>query len=258
MRNLIVLSCLVCVILVVGYVSYPNFDQASASAPTAQSFALSNAAGALNLVQTKPSVPAAARKQLLAAAKAHKVSIKIDRIAYVSNQEMTIVRAPITGIEKYSDADFAAGAPVVLMVIKSTMKLAVPNGSYAVKVKYPRQGPSGKAIFLDPAGAIAAEIDIAGRPVLILPEDSPGRDDHGESGIDSCSLFREIYGEYCGACACRHYEWELQWGSGEAVAREIHGWWRGRGEGDRCRARFPEDCRPVPPTPGHPDPAPSP
>jgi hypothetical protein len=102
----------------------------------------------------------AARQELLDAAKAHKVSIQADRMAYVSDGKTTIVHAPITGMSKYRDADFAAGAPILLIMVKSTLKLGIPNGSYVVKAQYRPGATSGRAIFTDRNGTVSAQREL--------------------------------------------------------------------------------------------------
>jgi hypothetical protein len=102
----------------------------------------------------------AARQELLDAAKAHKVSIQADRIAYVSDGKTTIVHAPLAGTSRYKEADFAAGVPILLVMIKSTMRLRIPNGSYVVKAQYRPGATSGKAIFTDRNGTVSAQRDL--------------------------------------------------------------------------------------------------
>jgi hypothetical protein len=267
MRNLIFFSCLVCAILACVSLAYLNLDEASANAPAAQPPALQNAALSQTFAQATPNVPAASRTELLAAAKAHGVSIKADKTAYVNNQRMTIVRAPIKGIDKYNDADFAKGAPIVLMIIKSKMKLAVPDGSYVVKVQYQRNAKSGKAIFTDAGGAVVAVRDLDA-PVLTLPDpDFPGADDHGDAGIDNCKIYAEMFPRVittgpipgapsgvgpgfslpCRDCACDTYNWYLSPGRGiEGPARDLYAFFYGRDAGRACMASRTSTCRSLP------------
>ena len=77
-----------------------------------------------------------AKAELHKAAKAHGVTIDAEKISLVSNKSMTVMRAPIAGFAKASDADLEKGAPFELMIIKSKTKLAVPDGSYVVKVQF--------------------------------------------------------------------------------------------------------------------------
>lgn len=80
-------------------------------------------------------VLATAKKELQAASKAHGVKIKADQMVYANLEKMIIVHVPIAGIEKYQDADFEAGAPIQLLIIKSTMQGDIPSGSYVVKAR---------------------------------------------------------------------------------------------------------------------------
>lgn len=177
----------------------------------------------LSHAQKTAKVPEAAKKELLKAAKAHGVNIKADKIAYVDNQKMTIVRAPIAGIEKYVEADYETGAPIALMIIKSTVKLAVPDGSYVVSIQYPRNAKSGKVLFTNAAGAVVARD--ADPPILILSDaDFPDRSDHGEVlEFDNCAIYYQNFPQLvrsgtthdpgadpiCANCACAAYRAEL-------------------------------------------------
>jgi hypothetical protein len=261
----ILFSCLVCAILACVSLAYLNLDQTSADAhPAAPEPALQSAGLSRNFAQATPSVPAAARKELLAAAKAHGVSIKADKIAYVDNQKVTIVRAPIKGIDKYSDADFAKGAPIVLMIIKSKVKLAVPDGSYVVRVQYQRNAKSGKAIFTDAGSAVVAVRDLDA-PVLTLPDpDFPDPKDHGESGVDICKNYAEMFPRVvltdplpgtgargislpCRDCACDTYNWWLLPGRGPGgLGAEAGAFWNGRSAGQECMASRTSTCAPLP------------
>jgi hypothetical protein len=103
---------------------------------------------------------AGAKKELLDAASAHRVSIQADRMLYVSDGATTILHAPITGIERYRASDFEAGAPILLLIVKSTVRLAIPNGSYVVRAQYQSAASSGKATFTDRNGTVSAQRDL--------------------------------------------------------------------------------------------------
>ena len=99
--------------------------------------------------------PQSLQKELAAAASSHKVSIDLDKMLFAGDQNTLMAHAPITGMEKYGDRDFAAGAPIHLLIIRSTRKYDVPNGSYVVKIQFEPGAASGKAIFLDRNGKVA-------------------------------------------------------------------------------------------------------
>ena len=86
-------------------------------------------------------------QEILKAATVHKVNINVDRMLSASTQTTTILQAPLRGIERYGDDDFLKGAPVVLVVIKSSALHPIPNGSYVVKVEHRPGASSGKALF---------------------------------------------------------------------------------------------------------------
>jgi hypothetical protein len=100
---------------------------------------------------------ATAKKELENAAKAHRVKIDVNQMVYVNIKELIIVHAPIDGIDKYKDSDFEAGAPIQLLIVKSTTPGDIPNSSYLVKAKYSPPATSGKAIFTDRNGAIVKQ-----------------------------------------------------------------------------------------------------
>jgi hypothetical protein len=97
-------------------------------------------------------VLAIAKKELQAAAKVHRVKIETAQVVYASFANMTIASAPIAGIEKYKDADFEAGAPVQMLIVKSTTRGDIPSGSYVVKAQHRPRATSGTAIFADRTG----------------------------------------------------------------------------------------------------------
>lgn len=113
-----------------------------------------------NFTRAADNTLAAAKQELLDAAKAHGVSIQVERMLYVSDGRTTIVHAPITGSEKYRSADFAAGAPILLVIVNSTMRLAVSNGSYVVRAQYESGASSGKVSFVNRRGIVAGQRDL--------------------------------------------------------------------------------------------------
>lgn len=129
------------------------------SSVTAQT-KISKASTSANFNKADDNALAAAKKELLEAARAHRVNIQVDRILYASDGKTTIVHAPIAGIEKYRGADFATGAPILLMIVKSTMRLAVSNGSYVVRAQYESEATSGKVTFMNRNGTVAAQRDL--------------------------------------------------------------------------------------------------
>lgn len=170
----------------------------------------------LSHAQKTAKVPAAARQELMKAAKAHKVSIRTDKIAYVDNQKMTIVRAPIVGIDKYGEADFEKGAPIELVIVKAKTKLEVPDGSYVVKVQYARNATSGKTIFTDAAGNVVAQLDRDG-PKLTLSDPDVVGSGHGDAlEPPNCAIFMHMFPQLgpggspgtfrqvCAECACTY------------------------------------------------------
>jgi hypothetical protein len=102
----------------------------------------------------------AAEGELAASAKAHGIKIQSDKVIYASLPSGMIVHAPLAGIEKYNDRDFASGAAIQLVIVNSNAKGALPNGAYVVKAKHQPGASSGKAAFIDSTGAVVAEHDL--------------------------------------------------------------------------------------------------
>jgi hypothetical protein len=149
---------------------------------------------------------ATAREELQTAAKAHGVKIKADRVVYASLEKTTIVHVPLAGIEKYKDADFAAGAPVQLVIVKSTAKGEIPDGAYVVKAQYRPGAKSGKAIFTDRTGAVIAQRNLIVRTVAQSAVLFPGvyPDDPGPQNIPvitSTHCFEKSPGDWAVDCA---------------------------------------------------------
>lgn len=119
-------------------------------------------------------VLAMAKKELQSAAKMHRVKVERDQAVYTTFANITIVHAPIAGIEKYEDSDFAQGAPIQLVIVKSTKKGEIPNGAYVVKAQHRARANSGEAIFTDRTGAVAARrkliIRTAEQSAVLFPE----------------------------------------------------------------------------------------
>jgi hypothetical protein len=113
-----------------------------------------------NLDQIASNTFNSVKKELLDAAAAHKVTVQSERAVYVSDKNITLIHSPLQGIEKYRDADFAAGVPLMLVIIKATQTPRALNGSYVVKVQFPPGASSGKAIFIDSKGGIAAQREL--------------------------------------------------------------------------------------------------
>lgn len=113
-----------------------------------------------NFSQATDNALAAARKELIDAAKAHGVRIEIERMLCAGDGKTMIVHAPIAGLEKYGTADFAKGAPILLVIVKSSLRLAVPNGSYVVKAEYQPGASTGKATFTNSNGSVSIEREL--------------------------------------------------------------------------------------------------
>jgi hypothetical protein len=148
-------------------------------------------------------VEAVAKKELQSAAKAHQVKINADEAVYASFANLTILQAPIAGIEKYEDSDFAAGAPIQLIIIKSARKGEIPNGSYVVKAQHRPRATTGEAIFTDQTGAVAGRrkllIRTAEQCAVLFPEVYSGP--QNIPAVTSWHCFPKAPGHYYVDCA---------------------------------------------------------
>ncbi len=104
--------------------------------------------------QATPDCAAALREELQAAAKEHGVSIDAGPMVYAGAASSLIAVAPIKGLEKYGEAEFAKGAPIHLVLVKSAIKGGLPDGSYVVRAQYRPGADSGGALFTDRGGAV--------------------------------------------------------------------------------------------------------
>lgn len=124
----------------------------------------------------------AATNQLKKAASDHGVTVLSDLMTYVTAPDLVMVHAPIEGYLKYTDADFAAGARLMMVMVHSGNKLNVPDGTYLVSVEFPlpdstnKLAKEGKARFFGPDGTVVAERPAYVRTVDEQKDFFPGTD----------------------------------------------------------------------------------
>jgi hypothetical protein len=116
----------------------------------------------------------AANKELIVAAKVHGVGIKANQMLCMGLQEMIVVHAPLIEIERYGAADFEAGAPILLLIVKSTTKGVMSDASYVVSAQHQPGATTGTAIFTDRSGTAVAKRDLIVRTreqaALLFPD----------------------------------------------------------------------------------------
>src|SRR4051794_1415147 len=98
--------------------------------------------------------PAAAIVELRSVAKSHNLSIWDTQVLFVTDGTMTIAHAPIVGIERYTVADFARGAPIQAILIYSRNASNPPPGSYLVKAQFQPGAAVGKVQFIAANGTV--------------------------------------------------------------------------------------------------------
>jgi hypothetical protein len=124
---------------------------------------------------------AAAKAEITAAATAHGVRINAKATAFSIAPKSAIVHAPLAGIAKLSEDDYAAGAEILLLVVSSGVRGDLPNGSYVVKAQIRRGRRTGKALLIDRRGKLVAERELRLR-----------------TARESAAEFPEVYGEPAG------------------------------------------------------------
>ena len=130
----------------------------------------------------KPWIPTTSvSSNLLAAAAQHKVTINESQITYVSNGQSAIAHAPLAGIERYGEKEFAKGAAIQLLMIDGKQSLHIPSGSYVVKAQFEQHATDGTALFTDSAGVVVAH-----QPLLI------------RSRAQAAVIFPDVYTEPAG------------------------------------------------------------
>jgi hypothetical protein len=90
--------------------------------------------------------------RLVATARAHNVTVNEARVSFVTNGTVTVAHAPLVGIEKYTDSDFAAGVPLQILYVDAPSPINLPRGAYLVRVQFARGASEGKVSFIDARG----------------------------------------------------------------------------------------------------------
>jgi hypothetical protein len=101
-----------------------------------------------------------ATNELIATAKKHSVAIREAQVSFISNGLVTIAHAPLVGIERYTDANFATGSPIQVILIDSSNPVNLPKGSYLVKAQFQPGAASGKALFVDGNGKLVTQREL--------------------------------------------------------------------------------------------------
>jgi hypothetical protein len=98
-----------------------------------------------------PTSEAEAFAQLYTVAAAHNASIPKGVNTYAHFGKSVIAHAPLAGIGAYTEADFAAGVPIMALFVEEDGG-RFPSGAYIVKVKIEPGSDTGRATLLDAAG----------------------------------------------------------------------------------------------------------
>jgi hypothetical protein len=97
-----------------------------------------------------------ALSMLASTAAAHGRSVPRGLESYVHFGDGVLAHAPLAGIERYTDDDFAAGVEIMALVVSMPESNVVPNGAYVVKAQFEPGATTGKVTFLDAEGRAVA------------------------------------------------------------------------------------------------------
>jgi len=95
---------------------------------------------------------AAATNELVTTARRHRVAIRTEHVSFSTDGSVVVAHVPLEGIERYTDADFAVGAPIQIIYVASPQAINLPEGSYLVKVQFQPGATEGKALFIGDKG----------------------------------------------------------------------------------------------------------
>jgi len=109
--------------------------------------------------QAIPTV-ASASKDLQAIGAKHKVQLREKQISFFTAGALTIAHTPVVGIERYTEDTFAAGAPILVILVNSAKPSRVPNGTYLVKAQFRPAAQTGKALLVAANGTVVDQLDL--------------------------------------------------------------------------------------------------
>ena len=111
------------------------------------------------VAQVPPTILSAA-KAMAAVARKRGVEIREKELAFVATNVFTIAHVPVAGLERYTDADFAKGVPIQVIVIHARVAGKLPNGTYLVMAQARPGATDGKVSFITADGTVAAQRDL--------------------------------------------------------------------------------------------------
>lgn len=100
---------------------------------------------------------AAATNELVTTARRHRVAIRTEHVSFSTDGSVVVAHVPLEGIERYTDADFAVGAPIQIIYVASPYGINLPEGSYLVKAQFQAGATEGTALFIGDNGTTAAQ-----------------------------------------------------------------------------------------------------
>jgi len=95
--------------------------------------------------------------QLSAVAAAHNASIPKGLKTYAHFGDSVVAHAPLAGIDAYTEADFAAGVPIMALFVQESGG-RFPSGAYLVKVQFEPGSDTGTAVLLDGTGHVVSKV----------------------------------------------------------------------------------------------------
>jgi hypothetical protein len=105
---------------------------------------------------------------------AHGQSIPKGLETYVHFGDGVVAHAPLAGIDRYTEEDFAAGVEIMALVVSMPVTNLVPNGAYVVKAQFDPGAATGKVSFLNAEGQAVATAPAYARSYDEITQVLPG------------------------------------------------------------------------------------
>lgn len=102
---------------------------------------------------------AAALAQLDKVAAAYGVSVKKGASTYTHFAKTRLAHAPLDGIENLTEADIAAGAPIMALFVQGDGSGRIPDGAYVVSIQFTPGADTGIATYHDASGNDVADVE---------------------------------------------------------------------------------------------------
>lgn len=134
--------------------------------------------GSARIDQANETLMSLARTELSTAADQFKVKIDTAQAVQLASSSGNLIQAPVTGSDRYTDANLAAGADMTFLYVQSTRKLRVPGpGFYLARATVAAGAAEGRVDFLDSSRAVVGTAPFFVRDLKALDGIFPGTSD---------------------------------------------------------------------------------